>query len=143
MKSLVVVLIDPESNRLRDDLSRNLEPYRLDDDDLESIRSRHWDYWFLPTGEPISDPEIEERFPNEDPEIRENSSVVGNLPKDFVCSGIISNELGWVDLQEYGWSLINEPCRANKKAMKQWTKRMREIFTEHSEKICVQVIVHC
>lgn len=143
MKSVVAVLIDPDVEELYAELSRVLDRHRLDEDDPESIRAHHWDYWYLPGEGTVEDEQITRDFPEENREVRENAAYVRNLPGAYSVSAIISEELGWIDLQDFGWKLVREPCRANKRALKDWNIRMREILSGNPDRICIEVIVHC
>ena len=143
MKSHVSVLIAGECPEVFSNLTRVLETHQLDEDDIESIRSHHWDYWRFPTGDRLDDPEIREAFPKEIEEIHGHASYVRNLPDEYGTSAIITESEGWIDLQDFGWRMIDEPCQANDEAAARRRIRMREILSAHPDMICVQVITHC
>ena len=143
MKSHVSVLVAPDCSEIHSDLSRVLETHRLDEDDLESIRAHHWDYWYYPTEIRIHDPTIRAAFPTESEEIHDHASYVRNLPDDYGTSAIITEGEGWVDLQDFGWKMINEPCKANEDGAARWRIRMAEILSTNPDMICVEVMTHC
>ncbi len=123
-------------------LTNALETHRLDDDDLNSIKNHHWDYWYFPESPNLTDNDIKNQYSELDQEILRNASFVKNLPTDYSTSGIIDLTSNWIDLQDFGWKMINEPSSENEKALQKWTNEQKKIFDENSENICVQVIVH-
>ncbi len=124
-------------------LTRILERHRLDEDDIESIRGHHWDYWCFPSESGFDHTKIREAFPEETEEILQHASYVTDLPGDYFTSAIITEHEGWIDLQDFGWRMIDEPCRANQEAAAKWAVRMAEILESHDDKICIQIITHC
>ena len=143
MKSHVSVLVPEDCQEIHSSLTRILERHRLDEDDVESIRAHHWDYWYFPTGNGLEDSRIREAFPRESEEIHRHASYVTDLPDDYCTSAIITEHEGWIDIQDFGWRMIDEPCQANREAAAKWEVRMAEILESHSHKICVQIITHC
>lgn len=123
-------------------LTNALEPHRLDEDGLNSIKNHHWDYWCFPESPILTDSEIGKHFSEIDQEILNNASFVKNLPKDYSASGIIDLTGHWIDLQDFGWKMINEPSPENEIALQKWMNDQKKIFDENSEYICVQVIIH-
>lgn len=142
MKSFASVLLPPATRHIEAVCREVLEPHRLDEDDIESIRSHHWDYWYLPSGSPLGDRELAERFPEESPKILENAAHLRNLPDDYETSAVISTDLGWVDLQDEGWRMMDGNSRNNRQAIERWESRVKELFAERPDHICVRVVLH-
>ncbi|MDV6236124.1 hypothetical protein CH379_010875 [Leptospira ellisii] len=143
MKSHITVLIDSSTQDIHTELKRMLEPHRLNEDDADSIRKHHWDYWFFPSENRFDDGELKARFRGTDPEILVHSSYVRNLPGDYSTSGIILLDGSWIDLQDFGWRLMNEPSAKNRSAWEKWLKKLELFLDENREQICTQVILHC
>jgi hypothetical protein len=142
MKSHITVILDHNSEDLFSQLKRALEPHRLDENDIRSIQNHHWDYWFFPGTSALNDPELKRRYPNENPDVLANSSYIKNLPKDYATSGIFDLDGRWINLQDFGWAMINEPSIQNTHSLKKWVEECNSILEKNKEEICVQVIVH-
>jgi hypothetical protein len=143
MKSIVSVLLDPSVTKPMERLREVLEPHRLDEDDPKSIHSHHWDYWHFSSKFTFHDPELRARFPEEPLEFLEHASFVRNLPTDFLTAGIILEDGTWTDMSDFGWRMIDEPSAANAKATEQWDVAAKQILAQHTDHICVRVLVHC
>ncbi|RHX89347.1 hypothetical protein [Leptospira stimsonii] len=143
MNSHITVLIDRFTNDIDFQLRKALEPHRLDEDSLQSIRAHHWDYWIFPSEHPLDDGELKSNYLKTDPEILNNSSYIRNLPVDYHTSGIILLDGSWIDLQDFGWRMRKEPSSKNDRAWKKWIQQLKIYLNENKEQICVQVIVHC
>lgn len=143
MKSHITVLIHNSTKDIRASLQQTLEPYRLNEDGIESIRSHHWDYWYFPSEPILNDNELKEKYSNASSEILENSSYVKNLPKDYATSGVILLDGTWIDLQDFGWKMLNEPSSKNEEAWTKWIKKLRQILNENKEHMSVQINTHC
>ena len=143
MKSQILVLLESGTNNISESLGISLERHRLNEDDIESIRSYHWDYWVFPAGESIGDSELQTGYPNEELDVLANSSYVRNLPVNYIAAGVIGIDGKWSDLREYGWKLINEPSKDNSIALDKWKEKFNELLSKNKDEICVQVIIHC
>jgi hypothetical protein len=143
MKSHITVLIDSSSVKIIEELKKALELHRLDENNIESIRAYHWDYWYFPADKNLNDSDLKLKFPNESDDVLKNTAFIKNLPKDYLTSGVICKDGVWIDLQDYGWRMLNEPSISNNIAMEKWLLKLREIFSENKDEICVQVITHC
>ncbi|PJZ57243.1 hypothetical protein CH367_10960 [Leptospira barantonii] len=143
MRSHITVLIHSSTKDIYTSLKQALEPHRLNEDKIESIRSHHWDYWIFPDEPALFDKELEASYPNASSEILENSSYVRNLPEDYSTSGIIRLDGAWIDLQDFGWKMLKKPSSDNDKAWKKWVRHFGQILDENSDQICVQVNIHC
>ena len=42
---------------------------------------------------------------------------ISKLPHDYETSAIITENEGWVDLQDFGWRILDEPGQANEEAL--------------------------
>ena len=142
MKSPITIILDRNVSDIETALKNALELHRLNDDDLNSIKNHHWDYWYFPDNPKLYDPEIANRFLGIRQEILDNTSFVKNLPKNYITTGVIDIQNNWIDLQDFGWKLIKEPSVENELATKRWNQEQKKIFDTYSENICVQVIVH-
>ncbi len=142
MKSLITVILPKESDEILSQLNIALAPHRLDEESIESFKNHHWDYWYFPDRVEGIDKELARKFPQETPEVLVNSHYVRNLPKDYHTSGIIDLTGKWTDLQDFGWSLIKEPSRANDQALEKWKIALKAIWKENENEICVQVVMH-
>ncbi len=146
MKSHITVILDNNTKNISVALEEALVPHRLDWECNESIENHHWDYWVFPTNfsdkNEMDDPELKNRFQNEDIEILTNACFVRNLPNDYNTSGIIDLAGNWIDLQDFGWTMLGEPSKANIEARKRWELKLKEILNANKSKICVQVILH-
>lgn len=142
MKSLITVILKHDVSDIKTALKNALESYRLDEDDLNSIKNHHWDYWYFPEHPILTDLEIAKHFPEIDQDILNNTSFIKNLPRDYSTSGIIDLTNNWIDLQDFGWKMIKEPSPENEIALKKWTDEQKKIFDENVENICVQILVH-
>ena len=143
MKSHITVILANSSDGILSRLKKALEPHRLDEDDLNSIKNHHWDYWCFPEDHELGDQEIKNKFPEEDIEVLANTSYIRNLPKKYSTSGIIDIKGKWTDLQDFGWRMINHPSPENDKSQRSWEIEQKKILSENSDKICVQIILHC
>jgi hypothetical protein len=114
----------------------------LDEDDLQSIRNYHWDYWHFIESE-IGDHEVAATFPDTNPDILPHASFVRNLPADYNTSAIITPDGTWHDLQDHGWRLINEPCLANQLALDKWKQQVQELMRKFKDHIAIEVSFHC
>lgn len=103
------------------DLESSLELHRLDENNQKHLKSHHWDYWFLPEEYEFNDIEIEKKFTKLNKEILSNTSYIKNLPKNYTTSGIIDLEDNWIDLQDFGWKMIDEPSNENRSSLKNGT----------------------
>ena len=120
-----------------------MNPYRRDEDSPQKNQKHVWDYWFFPNVYPIEDAQVAEQFPGENEDLLANSSYVKNLPAAYETTGVILEEVGWLDIQDHGWRLLKQPSRSNSQAEKSWSKQLRQLIEEHPEKICIQIITHC
>lgn len=143
MKSHITVIISKDTNDLETALKNALEPHRLDDDDLNSIKSHHWDYWFLPDGQDFNDAEISAHFPDTNPDILKNASYIKNLLDRYATSGIVDLSGKWFDLQDFGWTMLNQLSQENKLASEKWKEQQKKILAENVGHIAIQVITHC
>jgi hypothetical protein len=143
MKSHITVLLDKTINKIDEQLRESLEPHRLDEDDIESIQGHHWDYWYFPIKGHLSDIELKANFPSEPEEVLKNSGFVKNLPESYSTSGVILKDGTWIDLQDFGWRLIDEPSESNNMAFEKWNFKLKKILSEYNDDIFVQVIMHC
>lgn len=142
MKSHISVLIDPSTRDLDARLREVLEPHRLDEDSIRSIRAHHWDYWHFPSESILDDQELKRNYPAASAEVLNHACYVKNLPDNYTTSGVICLDGSWIDLQDFGWRMTDEPSAANRKAMEKWMVKLRRILSENSDQICVQVITH-
>jgi hypothetical protein len=143
MKSHITVLIKRNAKNLEEQLRKNIEAYRLDEDSIESIESHHWDYWYFPDDENLNDSELKSNFPLESDDVLSNSCYIKNIPEEFSTSGVICFDNTWVDLQDFGWRLLNEPSSENDKANRNWKEKFAWLLSENKDAICVQIITHC
>ncbi|MBM9576068.1 hypothetical protein JWG45_02780 [Leptospira sp. 201903070] len=141
MHSHITVIIPNFTNNIYAELKRIIEPHRLDDDDIKSIRSRHFDAWYFPS-DPLIDQELKTNYPKDHEEILNHSCYVRNLPEIYHTSGVILPNGSWIDLQDFGWRLLHEPSQKNESAWKQWLKKFQQLIDVHKEQICTQIIVH-
>ncbi|PJZ29614.1 hypothetical protein [Leptospira kmetyi] len=142
MKSHITVLIRNSTKDVDKSLKQILEPHRLDEDNVASIRSHHWDYWYFPNEPILFDEEFRTSHADSSTEILENSSYVRNLPEEYSTSGIILLDGSWIDLQDFGWKMLREHSAKNDEAWKKWAIASHRILAENREQICVQVILH-
>ena len=142
MKSHITVLIDPSTQSLDARLREVLEPHRLDEDSLNSIRAHHWDYWHFPSDSTFDDQALKRNYPAASAEVLNHACYVRNLPDSYTVSGVICLDGSWIDLQDFGWRMADEPSAANRKAMEKWLVTLRRLLSENSDQICVQVITH-
>ncbi len=143
MKSHISVLIDSSVENIAKQLKKVLEPHRLDEDNLDSIKAHHFDYYCLYNEDDIKDTEISAKYASESQEILYNSRYVRNLPENYTTSGVISTDGKWTDLRDFGWSMINEPSPANEKALVKWKKKLQDILAKNMDKIIVEILIHC
>ncbi|TGM58597.1 hypothetical protein [Leptospira adleri] len=141
MHSHITVIIPNSSEDIYSSLKRILEPYRLDEDNIKSIRSRHWDYWYFPS-ENLIDEELRSDYSEDDSEILNNSCYVRNLPEIYYTSGVILPNGPWIDLQDFGWRMLREPSSQNGRAWGKWQNNFHRLLDQHKEHICTQVICH-
>ena len=143
MKSHITVLIDPSTQSLDARLREVLEPHRLDEDSSRSIHAHHWDYWHFPSEATFDDKVLKKNYPSASDDILNHACFVRNLPDNYTTSGVICLDGSWIDLQDFGWRMADEPSSANRKAMEKWMVKLRRLLSENSDQICVQVITHC
>ncbi len=142
MKSHITVILDLQSENIYASLEKALEPHRLDWDNDTSIENHHWDYWYFPDNKGFNDTELKNSYKKEDSEILTNACFIKNLPPNFTTSGIITLAGNWIDLQDFGWRMVDEPSTANTEALKQWSLKCNEILATNQNAICVQVLLH-
>jgi hypothetical protein len=134
---LPIVCTDPES-----DLKAALEHFRLDEDDIESIRSRHWDYWYYP--EPwISQPDIALTFSGLDGGLAGNLGLVSRLTVAEEWCGVVTPELVWYDLADHGWSMVGHSCLENEIAEAAWKQQYQDILSRYPHHLAAGVVIHC
>lgn len=143
MKSHITVIVDGTAENLEEQFKLAVEQHRLDEDSLESIRSHHWDYWYLFHECGLKDPEIKENYPSLDEELLYNTSYIKNLPQEYQTSGVICLNGKWVDLQDFGWRMIDEPSASNSLAVEKWNRELEGILKSNANNICVEILVHC
>lgn len=144
MKSHVSVLLDPATKKPMERLREILERHRLDEDDLASIQSHHWDYWGFPMDGKLRDVEVAAHFPEEEEEeFFQHASWVRNLPKDYSTSAIILEDGSWTDLQDFGWGMMREPSQANTEALARWDATAALLFQRYKDHLCIQILTHC
>lgn len=143
MKSHISVLIDPSTRDIDARLQKVLEPHRLDEDSSRSIHAHHWDYWYFPSEATFDDQELKRNYPAASGEVLNHACYVRNLPENYTTSGVICLDGSWIDLQDFGWRMADEPSAANRKAMEKWMVKWHRIRFENNDQICVQVITHC
>ena len=142
MKSLITIIIHKDVSDLKAELVKALEPHRLNEDNLDSIKGHHWDYWYFPESPNLIDTEIKKRFSEIEDDIFNNTSYVKNLPSNYVTSGIIDLSGRWIDIQDFGWKMMNEPGPENEEALRKWKDKQNKVFDGNSEHICIQIIIH-
>lgn len=142
MKSHVSVLLRPGPRSIREALDQTLERFRLREDDLDSIRSHHYDYWVFPEQDPLADADFARDFPAEEEELREHACYVRHLPGDYVSSAFIVEDGEWTDLQDFGWKMMREPSPDNAHAQALWRQRASEILADLQDWICVRIMIH-
>ena len=143
MKSHITVLIEDKIISIGKCLENALEWHHLDEDSIQSIRNHHWDYWIFPQENGFDDKELRENYLQESEELLNNAAYVRNLPQGYTTSGVICCDGSWIDLQDFGWRMVDEPLTRNRKATEEWLMKLREILAANKEKICVQIITHC
>ncbi len=125
MKGTLLVLLPPGTLSVKDEVRRRLEPFRLNEDDEASIRSRHWDYWHAGPSFPEGDPVL-----------------VEDLPPDYCSSGVLTPDNVWHDLQDHGWRLIDGQPPNNILAQKRWHLRFLHLLCLHPAHLCFEALVH-
>jgi len=143
MKSHITVILKSPITNIEQSLKAVLEKYRLNEDDIQSIKAHHWDYWYFFNAEGTGDSELREKYSGEDSDILNSSCYVKNLPSNYMTSGVILESDNWVDLQDFGWRMIAEPSEENSKAMKEWKHYVEEVLSKNKNEISVQIITHC
>jgi hypothetical protein len=143
MKSHVTVILRSPVLNIEDALTSILEKYRLNEDDIESIRAHHWDYWHYFNSEDAGDSELRKQYSHENSVVLNCSSYVKNLPSDYLTSGVILDSGTWVDLQDLGWRMMAEPAEEDSKSMQMWKHEFIKILSENKAEVCVQIVVHC
>lgn len=141
MHSHITVIIPNFSEDIYSSLKQILEQYRLDEDNIKSIRSRHWDYWYFPS-ENLIDEELRAHYSEDDSEILNNACYIRNLPEVYYTSGVILPNGPWIDLQDLGWRMLKEPSSQNTRTWGKWQNHFQRILAENKEHICAQVICH-
>ncbi|MBM9500590.1 hypothetical protein JWG44_10065 [Leptospira sp. 201903071] len=142
MHSHLTVIIPNYTKDIYAELKKIIEPHRRDEDDIKSIRSHHFDYWYFPS-DLLIDEELKANYPEDHEEVLNHSSYAKNLPEIYYTSGVIFPDGSWIDLQDFGWRLLNEPSLKNEYAWRNWLKRFQQLIAAHKEQICTQIIVHC
>lgn len=142
MKAHILVLIDCSTQDISASLHASLNQHELDWDDDVSIENRHWDYWVFALDGQALDATLAKDFPNDDASVLANAAYVGNLPDDFTTTGVICLDGSWIDVDDFGWRMLNEPSNANNDALDQWQQRLRQVLEDNRQHIGVQVIVH-
>ena len=142
MKSLITIIIHKDVSGLKTELVNALEPHRLNENDLDLVKNHHWDYWYFPESPNLIDAEIKKRFSEIEGDILNNTSYIKNLPLNYITSGIIDLSGQWIDIQDFGWKMMNEPGPENEEALQRWKDKQKKILDENSEHICIQIIAH-
>jgi hypothetical protein len=143
LKSHITVILRSPVENIEESLKAVLEKYRLNEDDIESIKAHHWDYWYFYNTGGSGDSELRKKYSEEDSDMLNSSYYVKNLPSDYQTSGVILESDAWVDLQDFGWRMMAEPSEENSKSMKIWKHQLEKILSENKNEICVQIITHC
>ena len=142
MKGSLLVVIDLQSEHLDTAVEDALEPHRLNEDNLESIRNHHWDYWHYLETE-IADPEVARIVRKQNARAYQHASFIRNLPDAYIASALIDPKGHWHDLQDCGWRMVDEPSPSNEAASKEWARRFSQFKEQFKELIGVEVVVHC
>lgn len=142
MKSPLLVILPEGCSNPEVDLRSTLENFRLDANDIESIRSHHWDFWYYPESW-IGQPAVAARFPSIEPDFSGNLGLARELFSADCWSGIITPDLIWHDLSDHGWQMMREPCAENDAAVTKWRKQYQEILTLFPDHLAAGVIIHC
>lgn len=124
MKSVLLVLLPPGAADREAALRAALEPHRLDEDDLESIRRHHWDYWV---------------HRDDPPSYRAAAHWLEEVEN---IAGVLTPDGHWHDLQDHGWRLLSGDSPANRAALTRWHDAARELLERWAECEAVEVIVH-
>lgn len=146
MNSHISVIIKSSSDSLEDALEAAMEPHREVWDDL---KNNFWDrwrvYWGVRDGdnEGIKDPQLQKDFSNEDTYMLLNATYVKNLPEDYYTTGVIGLDGNWIDMQDFGWKMAEEPSRDNQDARAAWKQQLKKILTSYHNEICIEVLTHC
>ena len=142
MKSPLLVILPEDCADPQSDLKAALEHFRLDEDDIESIRSHHWDYWYYP--EPwIRQPDIALAFSGLDDGLAGNLGLVSRLTVTEEWCGVVTPELVWYDLADHGWSMVRHPCPENEVAEAAWRKQYQDILSRYPNHLAAGVVIHC
>lgn len=142
MKSRILVLLDPSTVELKTEVARCLEPHRLDEDSIESIKAHHWDYWVLAHPGHLRDDELAATVGGNDDGALECAAFVRNLPPHYLPSGVITPDGSWHDLQDFGWRFLDHPSDANTEAEQRWESHFRALLVAFQPYIGVEVITH-
>ncbi len=142
MKGTMLVILRSEVADLDAVLRSTLEPHRLDEDDLESIRAFHWDYWMFAEGQ-IGDRRVASAYPGTERELLKNACCLRDLAPGYTASAAITPDGVWIDLIEHGWRFIRDPSPENEAAVEAWTARFRELKERFAGHIGVEIVYHC
>ena len=143
MKSPILVILGGTTQTISAPLKDAMERHRLDEDRIEFIQAHHWDYWSFPTEAPFDDRELKGKFSAEPEHVSNHAIFVRNSPAEYTFSGVICKDGSLIDLQDFGWRLIDEPSKSIDKARKTWSVKLKALLAENIEDIGVYVIVHC
>ncbi len=142
MKSPLLVILPKDCNDPESDLKAALEHFRLDEDDIESIRGHHWDYWYYP--EPsIRQADIALTFSGLDDDLAGNLGLVSRLTTSDEWCGVVTPELVWYDPADHGWSMVRHPCPENEIAEAAWKKQYQDILSRYPNHLAAGVVIHC
>ena len=142
MKSPLLIILPERCSDPEADLKATLEHFRLDEDNIESIRSHHWDYWFYPEPQ-ITQPDIASKFANLQPGLAGNLGLVSRLTTSDEWCGVVTPELVWCDLADHGWSMVRHPCPENEIAEAAWKKQYQDILSRYPNHLAAGVVIHC
>jgi hypothetical protein len=143
MKSHITVILKSSVKNIEESLKTVLEAHRLNEDDIESIRAHHWDYWYFFNTGNTGDSEVRKKYPEENSDLLNSAYYVKSLPNDYKTSGVILTNGRWIDLQDFGWRMTAEPSEENSNSIKIWMHELEKILSENKNEICVQIIIHC
>ena len=141
MKSPLLVILPRDCTDPEAALRAALEPFRLDDDSLESIQSHHWDYWYYPDAF-IAQPDVAAEFPSISPELAGNLGRVERLSRTEPWSGVITPERKWHDIMDHGWCVTEQPRRDNRRAGAAWLEEYLFILDRYAGHLAAGLVVH-
>ncbi len=143
MKSPLLVILPSGCSAPFDDLRATLEHFRLNEDNERSIENHHWDYWIFPTESSINQTEILKLFPDLPPELSGNIGIVSRLDADRHWSAVITPDIQWHDIADFGWRMTRHPCHENEVAERAWASHYRSLLKSYPDQLAAGVIVHC